>query len=68
MGEVRTLESLRQAVVPPFVLIVPFIEAPEGIKVLGQQNLEEEGVHGCVYELEAVAPGRGWMRIGFRDL
>lgn len=67
-GEVGTLESLRQAVVPPFVMIVPFIETPAWVKVRGQRNLEEEGVHGCVYELEGVAPGEGSMRVGFRDL
>jgi len=68
VGEARTLESLRQAVVPPFVLIVPFLELPPFVRQLGQDGLAEDGVHGCVYAIEAEAPGAGPLRVGFRDL
>ncbi len=68
VGEIRTLESLRQAVVPPYVLIIPFIELPAGIELAGQDNFDEEGVHGCVFTLRAVAANEGVLRVGFRDL
>jgi hypothetical protein len=68
VGEISTLESLRQAVVPPYVLIIPFIELPAEVEVVGQDTLDEEGVHGCVFTLHAVAAGEGTLRVGFRDL
>lgn len=68
VGEVLTLESLRQAVVPPYVMIVPFIELPPTMELVRQDNLEEEGVHGCTFTLRATAVGEGTMRVGFRDL
>ena len=68
VGETRTLESLRQAVVPPYVMIVPFLEVPAGVEVVRQDGLDEDGIHGCVYTLRAAAAGEGVLRVGFRDL
>lgn len=68
IGETSTLESLRQTVVPPYVLILPFIELPAGVELVRQDNLNEEGVHGCVFTLHAVTAGEGTLRVGFRDL
>lgn len=67
-GATITLESLRQAVVPPYVMIVPFIETSGDIEVLGQDGLGEDGIHGCVYRLKAGRSGQGSVRVGFRDL
>src|SRR5687767_15101048 len=68
VGETRTLESLRQAVVPPFVMILPFIELPTFIELVRQDNFNEEGVQGCTFTLRAKAAGDGMLRVGFRDL
>jgi hypothetical protein len=68
VGEICTLESLRQAVVPPYVMIVPFLELPAGIVLVRQDNLDEDGIHGCVFTLRAVAVCEGVLRVGFRDL
>lgn len=68
VGQVSTLESLRRAVVPPFVLVVPFLELPAGVRLLGQERLEGEGVHGCVFTVMATDPIDGELRVGFRDL
>jgi hypothetical protein len=68
VGETIALESLRQAVVPPYVMIVPFIEPSDGLEVLGQDGLGEDGIHGCVYRLRASQAGEGSLRVGFRDL
>ena len=68
VGQTVALESLRQAVVPPYVNLIPFIEVPEGIVVVKQEGLDEDGVHGSVYYLQAVAPVEGEIVIGFRDL
>lgn len=67
-GATITLESLRQAVVPPYVMIMPFIETSGEIEVLSQDGLGEDGVHGCVYQLKAGRAGQGAVRVGFRDL
>jgi hypothetical protein len=68
VGEVRTLESLRQAVVPPYVMIIPFLELPPGVELLRQDNLEEDGINGSIYTLRATNAGEGTLRVGFRDL
>lgn len=68
VGEVRTLESLRQAVVPPYVMIVPFLELPDEVELVRQDSLGEDGVHGCTFTLRALSQGEGGLRVGFRDL
>ena len=67
-GEIFMLESLRQAVVPPYILIVPFIELPSGIELVRQDGLEEDGIHGANFMLRAAEAGEGELRVGFRDL
>jgi hypothetical protein len=62
------LESLRQAVVPEYLMIMPFIIVPEGVTVAQQLPLDEDGVHGCIYELRADEPLEGELVTGFRDL
>jgi hypothetical protein len=68
VGETRSLDSLRQAVVPPYVMIVPFLELPTGLELVRQDNLDEEGVHGAVFTLHATRAGNGTLRVGFRDI
>lgn len=68
VGEVRTLESLRQAVVPPFVMIMPFLELPSSVELVRQDGLDEDGIHGCTFTLRATAVDEGMLRVGFRDL
>ena len=68
VGQSVMLESLRETVAPPYVSLLPFIELPDGIVVEAQYALDEDGVHGVVYQLTAVAPVEGTIIIGFRDL
>ncbi|MFC1713349.1 hypothetical protein ACFL6S_06770 [Candidatus Poribacteria bacterium] len=68
VGETIALESLRQSVVPPYLMLMPFVEVPAEIVVEGQDSLEEDGVHGCVYQLRAETPWEGEITIGFRDI
>ena len=68
VGTTVTLESLRQAVVPPYLMLMPFIEVPDGIVVEEQRALDEDGVHGCTYVLQAAAASEGDLAIGFRDM
>lgn len=68
VGVIVKLESLRQAVVPPYLMLMPFIEVPEGIIIEDQYTLDEDGIHGCVYLLKATAPCEGEIVIGFRDI
>ena len=68
VGTIVQLESLRQAVVPPYLMLMPFIEVPDEVVVEGQIALDEDGVHGCVYLLRAAAACDGKATIGFRDI
>lgn len=68
IGTTVRLESLRQAVVPPYLMLMPFIEVPKGIVVEDQLGLDEDGMHGCVYLLKATSKAEGDIVIGFRDL
>jgi hypothetical protein len=68
VGEEVELESLRAAVVPPHLFLLPFLETPEEIDIEGQVGLDEDGVHGSIFHLRANKPGEGELVIGFRDL
>ena len=68
VGTTVMLESLRQAVVPPYYMLLPFIDVPDCIIVEAQHALDEDGVHGCIYLLRAVAACEGDLVIGFRDM
>lgn len=68
VGEIRTLESLRQAVVPPYVMIVPFLELPSEVELVRQDHLNEDGIHGCIFTLRAMTTGEALLSVGFRDL
>jgi hypothetical protein len=68
VGERVDLESLRAAVVPPNLMLLPFVETPEEVGVEGQDGLDEDGVHGSVFHLRADKPGEGELVVGFRDL
>jgi hypothetical protein len=67
-GETFVLESLRQPVVPPYVLIIPFLEGPPSLRILNQQPLDEDGIHGCTYTLAVDEPGTSVLHSGLRDL
>ncbi len=68
VGDTVYLESLRQSVVPPYLMIMPFIQLPETLILKESQPLEEDGVHGTVFVLEVTAPGRNELTVGFKDL
>jgi hypothetical protein len=68
VGERFDLESLRAAVVPPHLMLLPFVETPEEVGVEGQDGLDEDGVHGSVFHLRADKAGEGELVVGFRDL
>lgn len=68
VGTAVKLESLRQAVIPRYLMLMPFIEVPDGIVVEEQFALDEDGVHGCIYLLRAAAACDGDIFIGFRDI
>ena len=68
VGTAVKLESLRQAVVPPHLMLMPFITAPDGIVVEEQHPLGEDGVHGCVYHLRATEASEGEIVVGFREI
>jgi hypothetical protein len=68
VGETIELESLRQPVALPYLMLMPFVEVPDEIIVEGQSRLDEDGVHGCVYQLKAKKTCEGEIAIGFRDI
>lgn len=68
VGEKLDLESLRAAVTPSQMMLMPFVETPAEVEVEGQDGLGEDGVHGSVFHLAAREPGRGELVVGFKDL
>ena len=68
VGETFRLELLRQAVVPPYLMLMPFIELPDFAKLAAEESLDEDGVHGCTFVIKALRAGNGALRLGFRDL
>lgn len=62
------LETPRKAVVPPDLMLMPFIKVFDGIVVENQFALDEDGVHGCIYQLKAQFPCEGEISMGFRDM
>ncbi len=68
VGDTVYLESLRQSVVPPYLMIMPFIQLPESLLLKESETLEEDGVHGTVFILEVISPGRNKLTVGFKDL
>jgi hypothetical protein len=68
VGTTVKLESLRESVIPPYLMLMPFIEVPDEIVIEGQEALDEDGVHGCVYSLRAAAAWEGEAVVGFRDM
>jgi hypothetical protein len=68
VGENVTFESLRQAVVPPYVLIKPFLELPSFVSLVSQTGLTEDGVHGAIFVFRANAVGNGTLQVGFQDV
>ena len=68
IGTAFKLESLRQAVIPSYLMLMPFIELPQGIVLEDQFPLDEDGIHGCIYQLKAMEVCEGDIIIGFRDI
>lgn len=68
LSDTLRLESLKMAVAPPFVLILPFIELPPFLKLVSQESLDQEGVHGCFFTIKAKEKGNGEIVTGFKDL
>src|SRR5919201_5480850 len=68
VGERVELESLRQPLAPPYLMLMPFVEAPDSLEVERQDRLDEDGVHGSVFQLRGAKPGKGELVVGFRDL
>ena len=67
-GTTFRLESLRQAVIPPYLMLMPFIELPDFLTLKAEEYLDEDGVHGCTFVIHADQAGDGELRLGFRDL
>ncbi len=68
VGQRFELESLRQSVVPPYLMLMPFLELPNFLELEEQRPLGEDGVHGCVFAVRAMGPGQSELVVGFRDL
>ncbi|MEJ7605809.1 MAG: hypothetical protein WKF37_05995 [Bryobacteraceae bacterium] len=68
VGDTFTLQSLRQAVVPPYLMLMPFIQVKAPMEMQKQERLPGEGVHGVDYQLKATSAGEGEVVVGFKDL
>lgn len=62
------LESLRQSVVPPYLMIMPTYDLPDFIRFVELRPLNEDGVHGAILVLDVIATGQGPLTVGFKDI
>lgn len=67
VGERVTLESLREPVVPDTLMLEPFLDLPANVRLVDQSPLDEDGVVGAAFHLEATDSGTGTATVGFRD-
>lgn len=68
-GEIFRLETQRIPVVPPYLMIIPFVDFDKDLlQKVEETAFEGEGVHGCTYRIRALSQGSGNIRIGFRDI
>lgn len=67
-GDVVFLESLRQSVIPPFLMLMPFCELPDFIELLETKSLGEDGIHGAIFILKIRSKSQGNIIVGFKDL
>jgi hypothetical protein len=68
VGQPIMLESLRESVRPPYLMLLPFIETPPEVNLQEQRALDEDGIHGCTFVLEATKPVDDTLIVGFRDM
>ncbi len=68
VGDKIFLESLRQAVVPPYLMIMPFYDLPEFFQFVEARPLDEDGVHGTVFVFDVKSSGQGELTVGFKDM
>lgn len=68
VGDTIFLESLRESVVPPYLMLMPFCDLPDFMRLVEQRPLDEDGVHGTIFVLEVLAAGQGDLTVGFKDL
>lgn len=68
VGDRILLESLRQSVIPPYLMIMPTYDLPDFIRFVELRSLNEDGVHGAIIVLDVIASGRGVLTVGFKDI
>lgn len=68
VGDTISLESLRQTVIPPYLMLMPFCELPDYIEEVEMRSLDEDGVHVAEFVLKAKNAGEQTLVIGFKDL
>ncbi len=67
-GDRIFLESLRQSVVPPYLMIMPTYDLPDFIRFVELRSLDEDGVHGAIIVLDVTATGQGQLTVGFKNI
>ena len=68
VGDMILLESLRETVAPPYLMLMPFCDLPDFMHLAEQRPLDEDGVHGTIFVLEVKTAGQGELTVGFKDL
>lgn len=67
VNESIELESLRQAVIPPHLMLESFLETPEEVVIEEENTPDEDGIHVSVYRLKAETPFSDEITVGFRN-
>jgi hypothetical protein len=67
LGEPVTLVSPRLAVLPPYLLLDAFVQAPDSIEVGDKTPLDYEGAYGATFCIRATERGIRELVVGLRD-
>ncbi len=68
VNDTIVLESLRESVVPPYLMLMPFCDLPPSLQLIETQSLNEEGVHGVNFVIKVIENMDGKITTGFKDI
>lgn len=68
MNDVIIMESLRESVVPPYLMLMPFCDLPPSLQLTETKSLDEDGVHGVTFVIKVTGKASGKITTGFKDL
>ncbi len=67
VGDKLILENFRLPVVPPHLNLEAFLNLPDNLVLVKTEYPEQEGTFESIFYIEAKSPGKGTLKIGYKD-